>query len=34
VLVLNVYPDMHSTVNAIRGLVVARDVIKARPVIK
>ena len=28
------YPEMIDTVNQIRGLLVARDVIKARPVIK
>lgn len=33
-LVLKVYPEMLDTVNKIRGLLVARDVIKSRPVIK
>ncbi len=33
-LVLKVYPDMGDVVNQVRGLLVARDVIKARPVIK
>jgi len=33
-LVLKVYPELLDTVNKIRGLLVARDVVRARPVIK
>jgi hypothetical protein len=33
-MVLKVYPELNDTINQIRGLVIAREEIKARPVIK